>query len=411
MELRPGWKLRWSAIAILCFPTLTVFAYRLSHPIARGKAGTSGIVDAAVVAAKPSPWVMQASGTTAGLRGIYSVDGRIAWASGSEGTVLRTLDGGEHWTKCAVPDAATDGETLDFRGVQAWDAETAIVMASGPGEKSRLYKTVDGCRSWKLVFKNPDAHEGFFDSIFFPRLPSITRDDEGFGLLLGDPVGGQFAVFETRNGGHSWVRVSDAVLTGSSMGSGAFAASNSCISGFGGSTFDFITGGKAGSSLLRLNYIGKWWDNNESSLKRTWTKESLPMARGTDGSGAFSVGQRVSISDGKSGPGLEGLKLHEVVVGGDYSKPNDKLGTAVWNSHDIQKWTASSTPPPGYRSSVAWSAALKTWITVGTNGSDISRDDGKTWEPLDDGNWNALGLPFVVGPKGRIARLSTSQVK
>ena len=39
-------------------------------------------------------------------------------------------------------------------------------------------------------------------------------------------------------------------------------------------------------------------------------------------------------------------------------------------------------------------------------GSDISRDDGRTWQSLDDGNWNALSLPFVVGPNGRIGRLN-----
>src|SRR5580698_1276464 len=86
-------------------------------------------------------WQMQESGTTAGLRGFDSVDGTVAWASGTEGTVLRTTDGGAHWTKCATPDADKDGASLDFRGVQAWDAQTAIVMASGPGDKSRLYKT------------------------------------------------------------------------------------------------------------------------------------------------------------------------------------------------------------------------------------------------------------------------------
>ena len=74
-------------------------------------------------------------------------------------------------------------------------------------------------------------------------------------------------------------------------------------------------------------------------------------------------------------------------------------------------WTTAAKPPHGYRSSVAWSEGLKVWITAGTNGSDISRDDGKTWAPLDDGNWNALSLPFVVGPKGRIARLSVSAAK
>ena len=74
-------------------------------------------------------------------------------------------------------------------------------------------------------------------------------------------------------------------------------------------------------------------------------------------------------------------------------------------------WSSATTPPHGYRSSVAWSSELKAWITVGANGSDISRDDGQTWTLFPDtdtanGNWNALSLPFVVGPKGAIARLT-----
>ena len=35
--------------------------------------------------------------------------------------------------------------------------------------------------------------------------------------------------------------------------------------------------------------------------------------------------------------------------------------------------------------------------------SDISRDDGKTWQPLNDGNWNALSMPFIVVLKGESA--------
>ncbi|MHB8303387.1 MAG: hypothetical protein ACYDC6_11200 [Acidobacteriaceae bacterium] len=38
---------------------------------------------------------MQASGTRASLRGIHAVDGKTAWASGTQGIVLRTRDGGE----------------------------------------------------------------------------------------------------------------------------------------------------------------------------------------------------------------------------------------------------------------------------------------------------------------------------
>ena len=94
-----------------------------------------------------------------------------------------------------------------------------------------------------------------------------------------------------------------------------------------------------------------------------------------------------------------------MVVGGDYTKPNESTGTAAGSADGGERWTASVIPPHGYRSAVQWSESLKLWITVGTNGSDISRDDGKTWQPLDNGNWNALSLPFVVGPNGRIARL------
>jgi len=95
-----------------------------------------------------------------------------------------------------------------------------------------------------------------------------------------------------------------------------------------------------------------------------------------------------------------------IAVGGDYAKPNDPTGTAAWSSDGGATWTASTTPPHGYRSTVQWSQSEKLWITAGTNGSDLSRDDGRTWQPLDKGNWNALSLPFIVGPKGRIARLN-----
>jgi len=65
---------------------------------------------------------------------------------------------------------------------------------------------------------------------------------------------------------------------------------------------------------------------------------------------------------------------------------------------------------------VAWAAA-KTWITVGPNGTDISTDDGRNWRALHpdpalheapdaDRDWNALSLPFVVGPHGRIGKLN-----
>ena len=106
---------------------------------------------------------IEESHTTASLRGIHSFGAGVAWASGTNGTVLRTEDAGYLWQTCTIPPGA---EKLDFRGIQAFDANTAIVMSSGPGDQSRLYKTTDGCQTWKLLFTNPDK-EGFWDALLF----------------------------------------------------------------------------------------------------------------------------------------------------------------------------------------------------------------------------------------------------
>ena len=191
----------------------------------------AGVVSAAQ---QSGPWQIQDSGTTAGLRGIDSVNGKIAWASGTGGTVLKTTDSGAHWTKCASPDA-----TLDLRGVEGFDAQSAIVMASGPGAKSALYKTTDGCTTWSLLFANPDAPNGFFDSFWF---------NGSHGIVLGDPVNGKFAVFLADKDGRSWKRDPHPGLALGKRDLAAFAASNSAIAiGNGLYTRAFATGGTSGS--------------------------------------------------------------------------------------------------------------------------------------------------------------------
>ena len=328
-------------------------------------------------------WQMQDSGTTAGLRGIHSVDGTVAWASGTGGTVLRTLDGGQHWTRCATPDADKDGATLDFRGVQAWDAQTAIVMASGPGDKSRLYKTEDGCKTWKSEIQEDDSR-GFWDAVVFQHGDfGFAIGDSHTGVLIGDPVNGRFET-KVMFLGHGWF-IDDA---GCSVppNQAAFAASNSSVFVFGSRRYVLGAGGKAGASVfISPLLMGK--PGPDSCLR-----VSVPIAGGSESSGVFSVFFR----DRRFG----------IAAGGDYTKPNESAGTAAWTNDGGLHWTAASKPPHGYRSAVQWSKSLKAWMTVGTNGSDISRDDGRTWQPLDNGNWNALSLPFVVGPNGRIARLN-----
>jgi hypothetical protein len=365
-------------------------------------------------------WHTQDSHTSADLRGIHSIGSGIAWASGTNGTVLRTTDDGDHWQLCATPSGA---EGLDFRSVQAFDANTAIVMSSGKGGLSRLYKTADACHTWKLVFTNPDP-DGFWDAVRFST-PWSTRLSQTSGVLIGDPVARAFSVFLTSDSGETWRRWGRDGFgwkgdcgerkPRASKHEALFAASNESVFYFFSSNFLFVTGGRSGARLVYSDLH----DFDGPPCWITFSSVRLPLAQASESAGAFAVAAKNNTY----------FPLRLMVVGGDYTKPDESFGNAVFlSSRDGAHVPLSSyftvttpmSPPHGYRSSVAYDASTNTWVTVGPNGTDISTDDGLNWRavrpapteaPNADKSWNALSLPFVVGPKGRIGKLRAEVLK
>jgi photosystem II stability/assembly factor-like uncharacterized protein len=343
------------------------------------------------------------SNSTASLRGIHNVGGGVAWASGTNGTVLRTEDGGYLWQTCTVPPGA---EKLDFRGIQAFDENTAIVMSSGKGDLSRLYKTTDGCQTWKLLFTNPDP-DGFFDALRITAAKTL--------YVLGDPVDKKFAMYFTDDAGNNWFTAADPGRD-SVAGDGAFAASNSSLLSVGPFLFFGTGAGKPPTSprvyFTQAKCVPPPDKPKAPPLSCTieWRHSEVTMAAAGDTSGIFSLAARMSPT--KSGVS----QINIVAVGGTYDKPEETAGTAATSEDGGKVWQAAKAQPHGFRSAVAYDPQRKFWITVGPNGTDISRDDGKNWTPLTpsgydppdaDKNWNALSLPFVVGPHGRIGRLRT----
>lgn len=322
-------------------------------------------------------WVAQTSGATVRFRGVSAVNRRVAWASGASGTYARTTDGGRTWRAGQVPGA----EGLDFRDVDAFDAETAYLLAIGEGESSRIYKTVDGGAHWTLQFQNrrPTA---FFDCMAF-----WTR---ARGLAISDPVEGRFLVITTDDGGRTWKESGAPGMPAALAGEGGFAASGTCATVGGTSDAWFGTGGPEGARVFRSHDAG-----------RSWEVSKTPLATGK-AAGVFSL----SFWDSSRG----------AIVGGDYTLEKESAGNAALTGDGGKSWSAVvERRPAGYRSCVARVPGTRgpTLVAVGPSGSDYSIDGGRTWTPLGSEGFHALSVArggevaWAVGEQGRVSRLDS----
>jgi len=289
----------------------------------------------------------------------------VVWASGSNGVVLRSIEGGKKFEQIKVP----GGETLDFRDVEAFDAKTAYVMSSGEGEKSRIYRTTDGGKNWRLQYSDPRA--GFF-------LDALACASRTHCVALSDPVGGKFLVLSTSDGTR-WKELPAGKMPPALPEEGAFAASGTAIALCGDAIY-FGTGGPK-ARVFRSTDGGDSWGVTET-----------PIASGNASSGVFSI-----ACDGSN---------DVVAVGGNYRDASAASGVAAYSKDGGIHWQLAAIQPAGYRSALA-SLGNGEYVAVGTNGSDISRDHGAHWTHLEDLNLNAAAFleaaGWAVGPKGMLA--------
>jgi photosystem II stability/assembly factor-like uncharacterized protein len=318
-------------------------------------------------------WQTQTSHVTTRLRGVSAVSERIAWASGANGTVLRTVDGGATWQKVSVPGA----EKLDFRDIDATGERSAYVLSIGPGESSRIYKTADAGAHWDLQFANTDP-KVFLDAMTF-------RDDR-HGITFSDSVDAQFVILRTSNG-RTWERVPADRLPPALPGEGAFAASGTNVAMTAGRTWIGTTSGR----VLRSMDDG-----------RTWTVAQTGLAT-SQSAGIFSIAFRDAN--------------HGVVVGGDYRNEPAAVDNAAWTSDGGVTWSlAKDRGLSGFRSVVAFVAksgrARQTLLAVGPSGADSSDDDGRTWHTVDAAGFDTFSVSkdgrvgWAAGAGGRISKWS-----
>lgn len=329
--------------------------------------------------------VPQHGGVEVRLRGISAVDGEVAWASGREGTVLRTLDGGRHWRRVVVSKA---GE-LDFRDIEAFDAHTAVVLAIGPGDASRVYHTEDGGRTWQLALQNHDPR-AFFDCMAF---------DGQRGWMLGDPVESHFQVYATDNGGRDWRLLPDG--PGAVEGEAAFAASGTCVARV-ATTLVVGTGG----TRSRIHF------RRDDAVE--WKQVESRIGAGSESQGAFSVAAMGLSGDFIAVGGdfrTEGTPADAVrFVSADALVPGHETGDGQVVPEPLIDAEFDATPLPatsGYRSGVACAATATTCVAVGPSGVDAW--SGSIWKSISTTGYDAIDITgnigWATGDDGRIVRI------
>lgn len=311
-------------------------------------------------------WQKQNIDTKASLRGLSVVSGSVVWASGTGGTVLRTIDGGKNWSLIKVPDA----EKLDFRDIEAFDENTAYILSIGEGDASRIYKTADGGKTWKLQFRNTNP-KAFFDAIAFW--------DKKHGIAMSDPVDGKYVLMTTSDG-ETWQPLDTSKMPAAKQGEAAFAASGTCLITQGKQTVFLISGGTDARVFRSVN------------RGKSWTVADTPMVKGTAGSGIFSI----AMFDKSNG----------LIVGGNYEKPNESANNLAFTRDGGKTWTAGEGLN-GYRSGVAF-VERNIIFAVGASGSDVSTNGGRTWKNIDKESYNAVqsknNAVWAVGANGLVAK-------
>jgi photosystem II stability/assembly factor-like uncharacterized protein len=324
-------------------------------------------------AASSDGWEVQHRNLDTNLRGLSAIrdpnsNKIVVWTSGSNGTILLSVDEGKSWKRLTIP----GGETLDFRAVVALDNQSAYAMSSGEGSGSRIYKTTDGF-VWHLEYTG-DRKEVFLDALVCPAANVC--------MALGDPVDGKFLILQSIDGS-PWTEMPRGQMPAATAGEGAFAASGSCLIFTKMFGVYFGTGGGPAARVFREGLISEG----------QWTVSETPVVSGNASSGIFSVA---------------GNERTFVAVGGDYKDPRNSNRAAAYSLDGGMTWQLASTGPRGYRSAVAHVGA-NAFVAVGPSGEDISIDNGAHWQPAGEFDLNAVSFVdpahgWAVGRTGLIVR-------
>jgi photosystem II stability/assembly factor-like uncharacterized protein len=125
-------------------------------------------------------WYQQQSGTSSAIRGVYFNDPNTGTVVSSNGSIIRTTDGGTYWTM------QVSGTSKSLYDICITDANTGIAV----GNNGTILRTTNAGMTWTQQYSGTTKQ---FNKIFF--------SDPLHGII----VGNNGTVYRTSNGGLNWL--------------------------------------------------------------------------------------------------------------------------------------------------------------------------------------------------------------
>ncbi len=301
----------------------------------------------------PYDWAVINSPVTTDLTAVHVVNNNVAWICGVGGVVLRSVDGGNTWTK--VTNVTGNPDLYAISGLN----ESNVLVGDGVGS---IWRSTNGGSTWTKVSTNSGSFINVVDYV-----------SETLAYAQGDPISNVWRLLKSTDGGATWSLAT--TLTGVSG-----------EAGWNGS-YDRI-----GTNI--------WFGTNKTKIYKSSTGLEGPWTSGATGTSVNSYG--VAFSDANIG----------IATVNDGTSTGGKV---MKTTNGGTTWSQVSFPVTGTANLVDFiDGTPKVWIGTFSNGIFHSTDYGNSWIadrlPSAVSGVNALKFyqdessGIAVGPAGLILK-------
>jgi photosystem II stability/assembly factor-like uncharacterized protein len=310
--------------------------------------------------------------TKASFRAIRS-QGKHIWIAGTQGTVIHSSDGGDHFIVSRVAGA----DSLDFRDLAILDDTTVLLMSAGAAENgaAKIFRTDNGGLSWELAYQIKEKGY-FFDAISWEGKQ---------GLLLSDPAGPFYGLIRISDKGRAYELLNPTSHPALQKGEAAFAASGSSLQKTKQGYYIVTGGGEKARVLFSQDALN--WESKYAAIP------------GGEGTGFFSLGVRDS--------------KNMWIAGGNYSKIKEGPVPVLESTDAGKTWASVIDAPAYYVEKILWAAPY--WMLSGPAESSAFDPIKKEWISLGKSPYHNLcrvgNRIYGVGGRGQIGFISLSQLQ